>query len=167
MRGFSAGILITCAVFAFFYFLIFNNGQTATKGVVKQTPLTDAAVTQYLTNHNRKAIDINAYNQWMASSNASAAGQTKNKANSAPSSSKPQPAQNKTVSYNLKITSGMTPGDISTQLVNAKILKSDQKLNFDQYLHNSKLEAYVQLGSFNVSSDMSIQKIAQVITNNH
>ncbi|MDD9150768.1 MULTISPECIES: hypothetical protein [unclassified Sporolactobacillus] len=160
IRGFSAGVLITCAVFAFFYYVVFNNGnQTAAKSVVRQTPLTDATVTQYLTDHHRKAIDVDVYNQWMASAGAAA---KKTQAKPA-ASSKPQ--QNQPVSYNLQIKSGMTPSDISAQLVNAKILPANQKVSFDQYLHNSKLDQFVQLGTFKVSSNMSIQKIAQVITN--
>ncbi|GGL40068.1 hypothetical protein [Sporolactobacillus putidus] len=160
IRGFSAGVLITCAVFAFFYYVIFNNGnQTAAKNTVRQTPLTDATVSQYLASHQRKAIDINAYNQWMASVNAAAA---KNAQSKPAASSSPQP-----ISFDLQINNGMTPSDISTQLVNAKILPADQKFNFEQYLHTSKLDQFVQLGTFKVSSDMSIQKIAQVITNNH
>ncbi|MCL1630387.1 hypothetical protein M3N64_00250 [Sporolactobacillus sp. CPB3-1] len=169
IRGFAAGILLSCAVFAFFYYLIFNQGdQKPEKNVVKQKPLTEATVTQYLASHHQKAVDLDAYNQWLSSTKKAteqAAKDDKKSDSSKKSDSKSDEA--KTTKYKLQIKSGMTPGDISNELVRAKILKSDQKQDFDSYLHKNKLEKYVQLGSFNVSSDMSIPKLAQVITKNH
>lgn len=169
IRGFAAGILIATAVFAFFYYLIFNEGtQSSAQKVVKQTPLTEATVTQYLTSHHRKAIDVDAYNQWQAA-NTKAIAKTDQTAKKPKSNPKPKTnsGKAKTVTYNLNIKAGMLPGDISNSLVQAKILNSNQKNAFDQYMHSKKLEKYVQLGTFKVSSDMSIQKIAQVITKNH
>jgi hypothetical protein len=169
IRGFAAGILLTCAVFAFFYYLIFNQGeQKPVKNVVKQTPLTEATVTQYLASHHRKAIDLDAYNQWLSDTQKATDKASKSKDQTNTNSKDKSPAKtSKTTTYTLHIKSGMTPGDISSELVSAKILKSNQKLNFDQYLHKNRLEKYVQLGSYKVSSDMSIQKLAQVITKNH
>ncbi|RYL91602.1 hypothetical protein EWI07_10900 [Sporolactobacillus sp. THM7-4] len=167
MRGFSAGILTACAVFAFFYYLIFNpDGQS--KPPVRQAPLTESAVNRYLDSHNRVALDTTdyqKYQKWQEDSAAktpAAKSKTDNK-KAAANSHKTQ----KAITYEINIQSGMTPGDISSQLVQAKILKSGQKSEFDSYLHNNHLEKYVQLGKFKVSSDMSFQKIAQVITKNH
>ncbi|MCO7128302.1 hypothetical protein NIE88_21480 [Sporolactobacillus shoreicorticis] len=172
IRGFAAGILLTCAVFAFFYYLIFNQGeQKPMKNTVKQTPLTEATVTQYLASHHRKAIDLDAYNQWLSDTKKATEQASKEKTKTDKNSDKEKndksSSESKKTSYKLHIKSGMTPGDISNELVSAKILKSNQKQDFDSYLHKNKLEKYVQLGSFNVSSDMSIQKLAQVITKNH
>lgn len=172
IRGFAAGILLTCAVFAFFYYLIFNQGeQKPVKDVAKQTPLTEATVTQYLASHHRKAIDLDAYNQWLSDTQKATEQASKEKpktdSDSSKKSSDNSSSKAKKTTYKLQIKSGMTPGDISSELVRAKILKSNQKQNFDSYLHKNKLEKYVQLGSFSVSSDMSIQKLAQVITKNH
>ncbi|MET1247671.1 hypothetical protein ABWW58_02645 [Sporolactobacillus sp. STCC-11] len=171
LRGFAAGILLTCAVFAFFYYLIFNQGeQKPAKNVVKQTPLTEATVTQYLTGHHRKAIDLDAYNQWQNDTKKATEQAGKEKATTDNDSKKKEKAPEKSTkktTYKLHIKSGMTPGDISSELVSAKILKSSQKHSFDSYLQKNKLEKYVQLGTFSVSSDMSIPKLAQVITKNH
>lgn len=172
LRGFATGILLTCAVFAFFYYLVFNQGEQKTaKNVVKQTPLTEATVTQYLTSHHRKAIDLDAYNQWQndtkkATEQAGKEKTTTDNDNKKENSDKSS-SESKKTTYKLHIKSGMTPGDISSELVSAKILKSSQKRSFDSYLQKNKLEKYVQLGTFSVSSDMSIQKLAQVITKNH
>lgn len=164
LRGFAAGILVATAVFAFFYFLIFNGSEQPAKKVVRQKPLTEAAVTQYLTSHHRKAIDIDAYNQWQAQNKLSK--QPASKTQKAKAEKKSKPAT-KATTYHLHIKSGMTPGDISSELVSAKILKGSQKTKFDSYLHKNHLEKYVQLGTFKVSSDMDIKKLAQVITKNH
>ncbi|WP_239984881.1 hypothetical protein [Sporolactobacillus pectinivorans] len=169
IRGFAAGILIATAVFAFFYYLIFNDGQSSTQKAVKQTPLTEATVTQYLTSHHRRAIDIDAYNQWQADNSKAAAktGQTAQKANNTNSKPNAKPGTNNVVTYQLNIKSGMMPSDISSSLVQAKILNSNQQTAFDQYMHTKHLENYVQLGTFTVKSNMSIQQLAQVITKNH
>lgn len=168
IRGFAAGILVSTAVFAFFYYLIFNEGeQPSEKMAVKEAPLTEASVTQYLTSHHRKAIDIDAYNKWQSDTKSTVAKSDQNKKSNKDEKKSDSESQPEKVTYKLNIKSGMTPSDISDSLVSAKVLKSNQKKNFDQYLHNKKLEKYVQLGTFTVSSDMSIEKIAQVITKNH
>jgi hypothetical protein len=171
IRGFAAGILLSCAVFAFFYYLIFNHGeQAATKQVVKQTPLTEATVNQYLASSHRKAIDLDAYNQWQSDTQKAtekAGSEQKSDSDNSKKESSSDSDKNKKTTYKLHIKSGMTPGDISQELVAAKILKADKRNDFDAYLKKNKLEKYVQLGSFTVSSDMSIAKLAQVITKNH
>jgi hypothetical protein len=166
IRGFAAGILVAAAVFAFFYYLIFNEGESQSAKVVKQTPLTEATVTQYLTNHHRKAIDIDAWNQWQADMKTATSKNNQSDKNNN-SSDKNSKAKPDVKSYKLNIKSGMTPGDISGSLVSAKVINSDKKKALDKYLQDKKLEKYVQLGTFTVSSDMSVEKIAQVITKNH
>ncbi|RYM02207.1 hypothetical protein EWH99_11290 [Sporolactobacillus sp. THM7-7] len=168
MRGFSAGILISCAVFSFFYYMMFDH--PGEKSVEAHRPLTEAAVNEYLDSHNRVALDTSdyqKYQKWQEDSAAKAAAdgkKTDSTAEKKESSSKPE--KKKATTYEINIRSGMTPGDISSELVSAKVLKSDQKQDFDQYLHQNDLEKYVQLGTFKVSSEMTIQQIARVITKN-
>lgn len=167
MRGFAAGILIASAVFAFFYYLIFNDGQQTAKTAVRQKPLTEATVTQYLTNHHLKAIDIGVYNQWQAQNKPAEKGGQKNPPANKGKAQANNQSSDKPVNYTLQINNGMMPNDISSALVSAKILKSNQQSAFDNYLHQNHLEKYVQLGKFNVNSKMSIQQLVQVITKNH
>ncbi|MFT8871029.1 MAG: hypothetical protein ABF868_01935 [Sporolactobacillus sp.] len=162
IRGFAAGLLLASAVFAFFYYLVFNGEQGATNTSAKPPALTEAAVTKYLTDHHRKAIDIDAYKQWQQQVKPGGAVPSSSSSSSASSASSSAP-----VSYSLQINAGMTPGDISNALVSANVLPADQKTAFDSYMHQNNLEKYVQLGTFQVNSSMSIQQLAQVITKNH
>ncbi|WP_010632190.1 hypothetical protein [Sporolactobacillus vineae] len=169
IRGFAAGILIATAVFAFFYYLIFNQGsQPAVKNVVRQAPLTEASVTNYLAAHHRKSIDIDAYNKWQADTQKATADATKSKAGTSDSSKKSASSKadgkSKVVTYKIHIKSGMALGDIARDLVSAKILKSSQESTFNRYLQKHNLEKYVQLGTFTVKSNMSIPELAKAVT---
>lgn len=174
MRGFAAGILGTCAVFALFYFFIFNDdGQKdKTQKKVEQEPLTEDAVNLYLEENNRVSLsadDYQKYQEWQESNAANKKDEDNKEENSKEEEkqdSKSEPEKSEATTYELTISSGMTPGDISSNLVEAKVLKSDQKDDFDRYLHDNKLEKYVQLGKFKLSSDMSIEEMAKVITKN-
>jgi hypothetical protein len=169
IRGFASGILIATAVFAFFYYLIFNQGgQPTVKKVVRQAPLTEAAVTNYLAAHHRKSIDIDAYNKWQADTQKATADAT-NKAKKSSGSSKKSSSsktgdKSKVITYKLHIKSGMALGDIANDLVSAKILKSSQEGAFNRYLQKHNLEKYVQLGTFTVKSNMSIPELAKAVT---
>jgi YceG-like family. len=166
IRGFAAGILIATAVFAFFYYLIFNQGsQPVAKNVVRQAPLTEATVTNYLTAHHRKSIDIDAYNKWLADTQKTTASSTKSAANNSGSSTKSSASGNsKVITYKVHIKSGMALGDIAQDLVSGKILKSSQVNSFNQYFQKHNLEKYVQLGTFTVKSNMSIPDLAKAVT---
>lgn len=165
IRGFAAGIILATAVIAFFYYLIFNQGgQPATKSVVRQAPLTEAAVTNYLADHHRKSIDINAYNQWLADTQKAAAKTTKSSAKKTSGSSTKSSVKSKVITYKVHIKSGMALGDIAQDLVSGKILKSNQVNSFNTYFQKHNLEKYVQLGTFTVKSNMSIPDLAKAIT---
>ncbi|MCI1858397.1 MAG: endolytic transglycosylase MltG [Sporolactobacillus sp.] len=166
IRGFAAGILFASAVFAFFYYLVFNDDtEAATKKAVRQTPLTEATVSRYLSDHHRKAIDIDAYNKWQSDMNASTQKNDGSKQGEKPKAKSDK--KNKTVSYQLQVKSGMSLDDITDRLVDGKVLPAGKRHDFIHYMQTNKLEKYVQLGKYTVKSDMSIDKIAQVITKNH
>nr|WP_275580403.1 endolytic transglycosylase MltG [Metabacillus iocasae] len=63
----------------------------------------------------------------------------------------------------IEITSGMTSMDISSKLVEAKIIKNSA--DFEQYLAKNQLTTKIQIGSYLLSSDMSHKEIAEILTN--
>lgn len=162
LRGFSFGVLIACAVIAFYYFQYQPKSTT-----VKAAPLTEAAITKYLDQHKLVAVSKTQFNQWQAQKNAKSqtAGKTSTPAKSDNKSSAPAKKTNDVHNTTINIKSGMLPSDIADQLLSNHIIKN--KDSFDTYMHKNGLEKYIQLGKFKVNSSMSIPDIAKVITRNH
>lgn len=67
------------------------------------------------------------------------------------------------VTYTLTVKSGMTPSSISTILVENNII--DNSDDFTQYLEEEGYSTKVQLGEFDLTSEMSHYDIAEQLTN--
>lgn len=70
--------------------------------------------------------------------------------------------QNDVYNYTLTIESGMPSSSISDALAENNII--DDAEEFNQYLQDEEYSLKVQLGSFDLSSDMSFYEIAEAIT---
>ncbi|UOE54411.1 hypothetical protein LIT38_20650 [Bacillus sp. CMF12] len=66
------------------------------------------------------------------------------------------------VVYQLTIESGMTPGEIAVQLEKANVI--NQAADFGNYLEEYGYSKKIQLGTFELTPDMSYKEIAKVIT---
>ena len=64
----------------------------------------------------------------------------------------------------LTIEPGMTPSEVSNILENTQII--DNKNDLDDYLIENKLTSRVQVGKYELNSEMSIQQIVDIITKN-
>lgn len=70
--------------------------------------------------------------------------------------------EEKTVSYQLEVTEGMLPGDVSELLEDNDIINNASELN--DYLEDHGISTRIQLGSFELNNEMSISEIATVLT---
>lgn len=68
-----------------------------------------------------------------------------------------------TETYNLTIESGMTISEVANYLVAANIIDSQD--TFIAYLTENDYGTSIQIGQFELNSDMSIEEIANTITN--
>ncbi|MET0785870.1 MAG: hypothetical protein ABWY25_04130 [Paenisporosarcina sp.] len=68
--------------------------------------------------------------------------------------------QNKSV---LIVRPGMNSPEISSLLENAKIIKN--RKDFDQFLTDNQLAESIQIGTYELNSSMTIEEIADIITN--
>ncbi|HWJ78740.1 MAG TPA: hypothetical protein VNR61_11760 [Niallia sp.] len=64
--------------------------------------------------------------------------------------------------YTLKITRGMSISSISKLLEKHKIIENREK--FETFLTKNGYQTDIQVGSFKLNSDMSLKKIAKIIT---
>lgn len=156
LRGFAFGMLIACAVIAYYYFQV-SPSQQGKKA--EAAPLTEANVTAYLDKHHKVAITQTKFDEWHKQASAADDSGSKDAAK------KDQPKQEKVYSAVLNIQSGMTTKNIADKLLASHIIKD--KDPFYNYMNSNKLEKYVQLGKYTVTSKMSIPEIAKTITKNH
>ncbi|MCJ0930855.1 endolytic transglycosylase MltG [Virgibacillus halodenitrificans] len=70
-------------------------------------------------------------------------------------------ASDKPTKYKINIKSGMATSEISNLLEEKKIIKDSGK--FDKYLEKENYSEKVQIGEFEVSSDMSFYELAEKI----
>ncbi|MDM5229162.1 hypothetical protein QUF73_23930 [Cytobacillus sp. NJ13] len=79
-----------------------------------------------------------------------------------PAEKNTEPEENSQEVYQLTINSGMTPGEIAAQLEKANVI--DQAADFGNYLEEYGYSKKVQLGTFELTADMSYKEIAKIIT---
>jgi hypothetical protein len=66
------------------------------------------------------------------------------------------------IKYHLSITSGMTPDKIGKRIKTGEIIKDDKK--FVKYLIDHNFHNKIQIGEYELTSKMSFNEIAKVIT---
>lgn len=165
LRGFGTGIFVACAIIAIYYYMFSHLGSSPSTKSNAGKAITQDQVNLYLANHGQIAVDQATFNKWQISqsqpstskSPSSSASKSSTK-NTSPTS----PAPSKVVKMTLTIKSGMTVWDVATTLEQNKIIKNKQTL-YDYMLKNN-LDTTLQLGTFQVSSDMSTAQIAKTIT---
>lgn len=74
----------------------------------------------------------------------------------------PEKEEVKVVYFVLEITSGMSTGEISSKLKQANVL--DNEKEFEQFLIENGYHTKVQVGTFELNSEMSHEEIAKIIT---
>ncbi|MEI3611702.1 hypothetical protein [Pseudogracilibacillus sp. SO30301A] len=62
------------------------------------------------------------------------------------------------------IKKGDVTEDIADTLVDKKILKKDERDKFIKYLEDNDYSPYIQLGTFEVTSEMNIKELAETVT---
>ncbi|TKC19914.1 endolytic transglycosylase MltG [Robertmurraya kyonggiensis] len=74
----------------------------------------------------------------------------------------PEKEEVKVVHFALEITSGMSTGEISSKLKQANVL--DNEKEFEQFLIENGYHTKVQVGTFELNSEMNHEEIAKIIT---
>ncbi|WP_163539626.1 endolytic transglycosylase MltG [Gracilibacillus sp. YIM 98692] len=69
----------------------------------------------------------------------------------------------KLVYYNISIDRGMSVSDVASKLVEKEVISNENRLI--EYLENEELSHHIQIGSFEIHNQMSIEEITNAITN--
>jgi hypothetical protein len=70
--------------------------------------------------------------------------------------------ENKVISYELKITSGMNTEQIATILANVHIINDAKE--FEEYMSKNGYSTKIQLGTFHLTNEMDYSQIAKILT---
>ncbi|MFC4618001.1 endolytic transglycosylase MltG [Camelliibacillus cellulosilyticus] len=162
MRGFAAGIIVTTAVVGLFYFQFMPSGEAKTAS----SKVTESSVAKYLEKHNQIAVDKTTYDRLQAADtqiNQQNNNQPADKSSDKASDQNKKSDDKKQVQkVKVAVKEGMTTSDVADDLQKKHIIKDKQALI--DYVIKNKLEPYLQLGTYTISSDMSIADIAKAIT---
>jgi hypothetical protein len=152
-RAFAFGIL--SAVIAFGTAYLLN----------KPEQLEDRKIDE---NSARKFLQANGYTvltnkEYTLLQQTAAKGQNANKEGTEKSAEENTEQEKETQrDYQLTIESGMTPGEIASLLEKARVI--DQAADFGNFLEEYGYSKKIQLGTFELTHEMSYKEIAKIIT---
>jgi hypothetical protein len=156
-RAFSIGILLAVSILGMVYYFSDSSKQTITKEEAKTVLEEEGLV----------VLEEKEYNELLDT----AVQEQKNSTSQQPPAETPaapeqpaQPAQPEVVTYQLVITEGMLPSDIAEVLGANKIVSDVHE--FNDYLINMGYHTDVQLGTYDLNSQMGFEQIAKIITKN-
>lgn len=154
LRGISIGIVIATCLLSVVYFVTPK----------QENALSKEKVEQYLSTQDLVAISKQEYEQLkLKDTNA-----TKNETSKPKSEEKEEAVEEKeeeeipTQHFTLTIVSGMNSLEIANILEDNQIISSGQE--FDAYLTENEINTLIQIGTFELSSDMSFEEIADIIS---
>jgi hypothetical protein len=166
LRGFAAGIFVSCGLLAIYTYILhpISNQPNQAEGAITSTQ-----VDHYLAQKGQIAVDQATFDKWsndqkaaQSSSNSKTKSQTTSKADTSTQTKEPSPSTPTVTKMTINVTGSMGVWDVAKELEAKHIIKDKQSL-YDYMLHH-KLDKYLQLGSFNVSSQMTTEQIANVLS---
>jgi hypothetical protein len=169
IQGFSAGIIFATSIIGGYYFLSAKDEGLSfhtAKQVIEQEGYTVVKKNNQKIKQSEKAPENLGSTQINKETSMEDPGkQTKvDSSQNDPTKKTNNQNQNQTTSspsYTLTIKSGMTSETIADLLVKNGIIKDDKA--FKQYLDRNNLNTRIQIGSFVLTKEMSIEQIAKTI----
>ncbi len=152
LRAFSAGMIISTSLLAGFYYFEEPKEQEPT------SEITEDSVNQYLQENGLLAIDQEHYEELVSLSEA----RPENTENEETEDGQANETDKVITKYTLEIKSGMNSKEIAEQLKHVGII--DNADDFYTYILERNLATKIQIGSFELSSDLSYEEITAKIT---
>lgn len=175
LRAFAAGIMITTIIFSLIFYT-----KTGTFDSSKNE-FTEKEFKIYLQHNDLIAVSKEKYEQFLSFENQELERSKSTQNNSKVTNDQPQndsatkneePSQDSVVedgkktitSYKLVVKDGMDSLQVSNLLQQAAIINDAEV--FNTYLMKEKLNRSIQIGTYELTSRMSFEKLANIITNN-
>jgi uncharacterized membrane protein len=162
LRGLSFGIILSTLII---YLLSENSIDDQIQADVRV--LDEQSISSALKENDQTAISIEEYNQLKQiqqeyENNLNSLNKEENEANVTEQTETANEEQDKVILYTLEIKQGMTISEISNKLEDVKIISDSSDL--EQFLKQKEWEASIQIGTFEITSKMTIEEIARKIT---
>lgn len=159
LRGISVGMIIATCLLSAVYFL----------SPKQENKVTKEDIELYLSNQNLVAISQQEYEDLQADDTST----NKDESPKPESEEKEEPKEDEEEEgskeeevpikqFTLTIVSGMNSLEIANLLEDYQIISSGKE--FDIYLTENELNTLIQIGTYDLSSDMSFETIADIIT---
>ncbi|WP_017755790.1 MltG/YceG/YrrL family protein [Calidifontibacillus oryziterrae] len=181
LRSFASGMIIATSIFTAIYY--FQPAEGGEKTIEEVRTITEEEVQQYLENKNYISIPKQTYEELMEKQNTTdlkskdnpeatdkaseqllggntAAGNEETSNNNKKYAE--ESTNSKPVTYKLEVVRGMNSIQIAKQLEKAGIVKSSEE--FEQFLLNKKWNRSIQIGTYDLSNEMSYEEIGRIIT---
>jgi hypothetical protein len=172
LRFFSLGLFVA-AVLLFFYTLIFDKADSAMStedliGSVEAEGYRVVPEEEYIAftlqrDKEKEAVQISKQQEKPEEKKKESNTPKKEEKSTAKDNEKKKP-ENKVKKATFTTKEGVVSQDIGDMLVDNGIIKKNERTKFLNYLDDNGYSEKVQLGKFNVSSDMSFKELAEVIT---
>lgn len=161
LQSFSAGMITATSVLAITFYL---GGYNQPKEPSNKKEITDEDIVRFLDQNEQVAISKEEYEQLK---NALKEKEEKkppaeNSVEETPKEEKEEPKQDAPKTISITIKEGMATSDVSKLLESAGVIKSSSE--FNKYLIEHEYHTRVQIGTFEVRTDMSFYEIAEAIT---
>jgi hypothetical protein len=164
IRAFSLGIILSVSTIGSYYYLANAKDMKISDGAAK-AQLTNKGYV-ILTSEEYKKIKQQATEGKDVTQPEITKNEEKGESPPAPIGGEPVQAEKekKVIVYNLEVGSGMSSGEIADLLAANKIIESQRE--FRQFLISNKYQTNIQVGTFELTNEMSYQQIAKIITKN-
>jgi hypothetical protein len=157
VRGFSIGIFITTIIIGVIYFL----DKPANSHAIDD--LTEEEAIQFLKEKGYYTYTEDLETKLAESEEKLALLAIENSSNSNNVTGEEEPStENEEITYSLVIEPGMTVHDISELLLTQQIISNEE--DFLNFFTQEELTTLIQIGTFELTNQMSILEIAQIIT---
>ncbi|MDX8364228.1 hypothetical protein [Cytobacillus sp. IB215665] len=156
IRAFSSGLITATTVLGSIYFITPSSEQSMNKPddhVMSETEELKAEIKLLKDQVKEQSLIIQEY-EFSESVN--------NEDNTITNEHEPQSEPIRI--YHLQVDTGMTSSEISSILEEAKIITSGKELQ--QYFMDQQLSRQIQVGKFEVNSNMTIENIVSLLTGN-
>lgn len=158
LRGFAGGLFLSAALMAYVHF---TGGEIEKQAENKETPLTENEVKAFLEKRGKIAVERSAYRKLKEQAEKQQA-KTAAEDEKIKENNKTTGEQTKTYVATIEVQPGMSSQQVIDRIVSANIISDGDKLF--EYLEDHGLLQKVQIGTYRLSSEMSIAEIAEKIT---
>ncbi|MBU8905716.1 endolytic transglycosylase MltG [Desertibacillus haloalkaliphilus] len=154
IRGFATGLFVATSIMTFFYFYE-SNSQAEYEYENEELEITNADIEQYLQQQDLVVLPANEHDELLQAIEEFQQGDH---------TREDEPDSERIFIYQtyLTIERGMSSSEVANELEKANIINDQHE--FQNYLHEHNLTQSINIGEYQLNSEMSFEEIATIIS---